>query len=229
MSMIFLCFFGCNREKTFLGNWSKQNNPCQEIVISSSGKSFVFEIKGQQFPAKVVDDILEIYAGDIIPARAVVNEKNELIILDEVYVRQNLTSTSELNGEWKVFDNGYFKQGSLSFEDNQVSIYYGTPIQIDGFIKKSDNNSYLIYYSQFNGSISIGNILENLKNSLVRESPIAKITKNHSCEFIFEWYGVDIGEGAKWLANLDDDDFWGTPLINESNVSQVVFKKEPIN
>ena len=181
-TIFFLCSIisisiSCESQISFSGSWLNSKDACDEIIISSSGKSFVFERNDRQFPAKVLDDILEIYAGGLIPVRANINSNNQLILQDEVYDKSESQDEGGLNCTWRVFDEGSFRRASLTFENDTVSIYYGSPVEIIGTFKNSDNQKFEIFYSYEAGSISFGKIAEELSSYIKSEFPIANKSK----------------------------------------------------
>src|SRR5690606_33557640 len=150
---------------------------------------------------------LEIYSEKTL--KGALGDEDELLIKGIVFAKK--PKDFNLNGEWKIFEcSEKFEWSGLSVENDTVTISYGAPIQIIATANKIHNDTIALKYQYGAGTISMMNIVDEVREKIDYEKPIGYIIPKSKNHFNFIWNGVTIkGQEEKWLSYLDDDVYWG--------------------
>ncbi len=200
----------CSKNTIFVGTWFNNSNYCDSLSISESGNKLVVEYLGSKLSSEVNDEQLEIQHGKekII---ASLEKQDELLINGVTYSKKTNDGNLSLNGDWKIYEcDEKYEWSNISIKDDTIRIVYGSPVEIIGTLNKNSNGLIEVKYEYGVGTISMSQIIDEFRDKIDYEKPIAYISQESKNHFVMEWKGVTIkNQKEKWLESLGDSLYWG--------------------
>lgn len=199
----------CSENSKFIGTWYNNSNSCDSLFISKGEDKLVAEYFGSKFPAEVKNGYLEIYGKETL--KASLGKQDELLIDGMICSKKTSDNDFSLNGDWKIYEcDTKFNWSNISIENDTISVIYGPPIEIIGTLNRISKDSIAVNYEYGAGTISMSKIIDELRDKIDYDKPIAYILPKSKSHFTIEWIGVTIkNQKEKWLERLDDDLYWG--------------------
>lgn len=99
-----LLFVACgSNHSDFAGEWTDKEKENEILKISKVDNNYLVEFgnlnRNEKFPAKVIDNMLEISTG--LPVKAIIDDNDNLIVNGKEYIRFEKSKRYPFVGKWK--------------------------------------------------------------------------------------------------------------------------------
>lgn len=215
-------FTACSNHSPFNGTWYNNTNPCDSLQVTDDGGALMATYMGTSFAVELKEGSLKLLGEEIYTGT--LDSKDELSINSMTYAKKGIDEKATLDGDWKIYEcDEKINLSNISIKKDQMTIAYGSPIEIIGKTKRISKDSIVVMFESVSGSISMSKIIEEMNSKIDAEAPIAYLlptTNNHAT---FTWKGITLkNEKAPWLSDLSDDIYWGRHATDANYVISIV-------